>query len=112
MKVRAEWQGGLKFFGYDERGHRSVFDSGPDSENTAGPAPMQMFLEALITCAGMDIVYILRKRRKKIERFFVEVEAERADKHPKIFENIQVKYCAAGEGINEYEMDSLEFISE
>jgi len=104
VKVRLDWQEGMKFHGLDELGHITVYDSGPEGVVTAGPTPMQVFLQAMAACSSMDIVSILEKRRRKIDRFRVEVEGERVETYPKIYKTIRVKYIISGAGITNKEM--------
>jgi len=103
-KVHLEWQGGMKINGYDEQGHKTVYDSGAEGVVTAGPTPMQVFLQVVAACGAMDIVSILEKRRKKIDSFKVEVEGERVDTYPKIYRTIKIKYIVSGLGITDKEM--------
>lgn len=112
MKAALNWQGGFKFFSYDDQHHQTVFDADPEGGPTAGPVPMNLFLQSLTACGAMDIVFILNKRRLKIDKFNIEVETERADEHPKIFTVIKIKYIISGEGINEREMDRAISLSE
>ncbi len=106
MKVYSEWlKEGLKFEAVNERGVKTMFDAPVEGEAGAGPTPMEAYLQALITCSAVDVVNILRKRRLKIERLRVEAEAEKADKPPKIYTRIDIKFIISGEGIDEKEME-------
>ncbi|MBL7191439.1 OsmC family protein [bacterium] len=105
IKIVSNWQGGMKFTSIDERGHETVIDSGPEGVETAGSTPMQLFLASLASCGAMDIVNILNKRRLKIESFRVEIDGVRADKVPKIYTDIAIRYHISGERINQREMD-------
>ena len=40
----------------------------------------------------MDIITILNKQRKTIYDFRVEIEADRAEEHPKVFTNVSLRY--------------------
>ncbi len=40
----------------------------------------------------MDVISILQKKRQEITDFRVEVDAERADKHPKVFTDAVIEY--------------------
>ena len=106
MKISAQWLGErYKFSARNERGLSVVFDVPSENSPGEGPMPMEVYLQALAVCSGMDVVGILRKRRLKIERLMVEAEAERADQHPKIFTRIVLKFRAAGEGLSEQELE-------
>jgi putative redox protein len=95
----------MKFFGYDDQHHQTVLDSAEEGILTAGPAPVQIFLQALAGCSGMDIVHILQKRRLEINSFNIEVEGTRLRTSPKIFNRIKIKYIISGAGISREEME-------
>lgn len=112
MKTNLKYQGGLKFIGFDEQEHETIFDADPLGGPTEGPTPVNMYLQALAACGAIDIVVVLKKRRKVIDNFEVEVESERRDTHPKIYTKIKIKYIISGEGITEKEMDRAVSLSE
>jgi len=66
---------------------------------------MEALLQATAVCGAMDVVSILKKRRKCIERFEIEVEGLRAAEHPKIFEQIRITYRINGEGVSRTEVE-------
>jgi putative redox protein len=75
-------------------------DAHPEHGGTAaGPAPMEVLLLALAGCTGMDVVPILRKMRAPVERFSIEVTADRAETHPRVLTAIHLRYLAAGPGL-------------
>ena len=105
IKVTLEYQDGIKFHAFDDQQHLTIYDSAPAGESTAGPTPMQVFLQALAACSAMDIVSIIKKRRLTIDKFTVEVTGERVDTYPKIYKSININYIISGEGINDKEMN-------
>ncbi len=62
-------------------------------------------MQAVGICSAMDVIVILRKRRKEIASFEIEMEAERRDDHPKIFEDMVVVYRVGGDGITHSEVE-------
>src|SRR5947208_17108507 len=60
---------------------------------------MEMLLVALATCAGMDIITILRKKRQEITGYELRVHGMRAEKHPKVFMDITVEHFFTGHNI-------------
>ena len=105
MKIEAEWQSGMHFTCATETNHTIDIDSGPRGAETRGPAPMEMLLNAVATCSGMDIVSILQKKRKEPESFSVTVEGERAETHPKIFTKIHIRYAFKKDGLTEKDVE-------
>ena len=112
MKAKVLYRGGMHFEGETDTGHKMHFDSRPQGEPTAGPTPMEVVLQAGAVCCAMDVVAILNKRRKTIERFEIEVNGERSTEHPKIFKNIDVKFCFWGKDLTQEEVEKAAHLSE
>lgn len=68
--------------------------------NDAGPRPMELMLMSLGGCTGMDVISILRKMRQDITSFELELDADQAGEHPRVFTHITVKYIVRGHQIN------------
>jgi putative redox protein len=47
-------------------------------------------------CTTVDVVSTLKKMREKIDDCFAEINAERADDHPKVFTNIHIHFVVKG----------------
>ncbi len=58
----------------------------------AGPSPMEMLLGALAGCSGVDLVSILEKMRVTIQEMRIEVAAERAPEHPRVYTRIHLDF--------------------
>jgi putative redox protein len=56
---------------------------------------------SLAGCTAMDVISILQKKRQEITGFRVEVNADRADEHPKVFTNAAIEYHLTGSEIDE-----------
>jgi putative redox protein len=101
MKIEAVWQkSGLHFKCTSESQHTIDLDSGLFGE-TNGPTPMEIILEAVACCSGMDVVSILDKRRKASEAFSIIVDGERAETHPKKFQKIHIHYSITNKELTE-----------
>ncbi|KPJ49498.1 hypothetical protein AMJ40_05375 [candidate division TA06 bacterium DG_26] len=102
MKATVKWVEGMQFQGIADSGHPVVMDSSPTSGGKdAGVRPMELVLIALGGCTGMDVVSILRKMRIEFDEFRIDIQAERAAEHPKVYRKIAMKYVIAGEDIPE-----------
>ena len=102
METRVKWARGMKFIAETDDQHSVTMDA--DSKfggENGGPRPMQLLLVALGGCTGMDVVSILRKMRVAFDSFQIEVKAERAEEHPKVFRRVDVKYVISGDDIPE-----------
>jgi putative redox protein len=62
---------------------------------------MELVLVGLAACTAMDVVSVMAKKRQPMTNLQVQVEAERAQTHPKVFTKIHVEYIAYGGGIDE-----------
>ncbi len=49
---------------------------------------MEVLLESLAACMAMDVLSILQKQRRTVSDFSVDLNAERANEHPKVFTKI------------------------
>ncbi len=93
MKAKVKLTDGMQFVGYADSHHAVVMDSGPSvgGEDT-GSRPMELLLLGLGGCTGMDVVSILRKMRQEVKAFEIEIEAERAKTHPKVYTKVHIIY--------------------
>jgi len=112
MQAKVIYKGGMHFEGETGSGHQIHFDSRPKGEATAGPSPMEAVLQAGAVCCAMDVVAILNKRRKTIERFEIEVNGERSETHPKVFKNIDVMFRFWGKDLTQDEVEKASHLSE
>ncbi len=100
--AKAKLLDGMRLIGWSESGHGIIMDSTVDKGGfDSGPRPMELLLLSLIGCTAMDVIYILRKMRVKFEGFEIEVKAERADKHPKVYNKVEVIYTIYGKDVPE-----------
>jgi len=93
-KSRAVWTGE----------HR--FDAGPegrrapvDADSKTAPGPVETLLNAIATCAGVDVIDILAKRRTPVERFVVNVAATRRSEAPRRVTRLELEFEIDGAGI-------------
>lgn len=98
MNVQVEWSVPMQFVGRSPKGGVAIMASGAAAA-AAGPSPMETVLMALAGCSGVDVVRILEKMRVPLQRLRIDVDAERADEHPRVFRKIRVHYAAAGDGL-------------
>ena len=102
MKATIKRIQGTTFAGMAESNHWVVMDTHPDEDGSAGSSgPMELVLQGLGGCSGVDIMLILKKMRVDVSDFQINIEAERAETHPKVFTRIHLEYVFAGEDIRE-----------
>lgn len=101
MDAKITWKHGLSFDGLTESGFTVPLgaDAAVGGEND-GPRPMELIAIGLAGCTGMDVISILQKKRQEITAFEVQIHAERAAEHPKVFTNIVIEYQIEGRQID------------
>ena len=92
------WLNETHFVGIDSGGH-SVVLSG--QKNGIGVSPSQMLLVALAACSSVDVVEILKKKRKKLTLLEVTASSEQDPEPPWAYRKIHVKYRVGGEGLTD-----------
>jgi putative redox protein len=93
MHATVTFKGKLPLVGVNDKGHKTRFDATMDFSGPARFAsPMDTVLEALGACSMMDIIAIIKKMRKELTMLEADLEAVRAEEHPKVFTSIHVRY--------------------
>ncbi len=92
MKARIQLDQALRIIGTNEKGHETFFDTSVKGGGLDSAAsPMETVLEAVAACTAMDVVPILRKQRRTVTEFSVELDADRAATEPKVFTRIDMQ---------------------
>lgn len=100
MTVRAKLETGLRFDVETGSGHHILLDAAEhNGGQNAGPQPMEMLLVSLASCAAMDIISILRKKRQDISAYEVRVWGGRTEEYPRVFVEITVEHIFLGQNI-------------
>jgi putative redox protein len=73
------------------------------SDVRKGQSPVELLLSALAGCGAVDIVLMLKKRRKTILDFVIETEGKRDDHLPRYFTHIHCKYIITSPDATEEE---------
>ncbi len=101
-KVEVKWDHGLRFIATTPSNHAVVMDTKKDVGGfETAPSPMELLLVALGGCTSMDVMSILIKMRENVKDYRLEIEAVRADEHPKYYTRIHLKYIIYGKGLKE-----------
>jgi putative redox protein len=99
--TQVTWVDGLQFVS-ESAGHSIVIDGAPGFGGDTGMPPMRLLLLGVAGCSAMDVVHILRNRmRKPLSGLRVQVDAEQAETHPKVYTRIALKYSVKGRGLKE-----------
>lgn len=57
-----------------------------------GHTPMDLLLQSVAACSGIDVATILEKKRKTIDSLEIEIEGKRREEHPRIFTEAHLHY--------------------
>lgn len=102
VESKIRWVSGMRFVGSANSKHEVVMDADPKvGGDNSGVRPMELFLIGLGGCTGMDVVSLLRKMRIQFDGLEIEIKAEKAEEHPKVYKKIEMKYVVKGTSIPE-----------
>jgi len=63
-----------------------------DPDEKQYQSPTQLLLSGVVACAAVDIVSMIKKKRKTFVNLEAEIEGTRRDEHPRKFTDIRIKY--------------------
>ena len=90
----------MSFVGESGSGHSVVMDGAPEvGGRNLGIRPMEMLLLGLGGCSSFDVVLILQKSKQAVTDCEVLIEAERAEKDPKVFTKIHLHFIVKGHNL-------------
>jgi putative redox protein len=107
MHTTVTFQEKLPLYGMNDIGLKTIFDATSDLLGPGGSAasPMEIVLESLAACSMMDIVSILKKMKKELITLDADLKAQRAEKHPKVFTAIEIKYRLASPDCSQADLE-------
>ena len=92
-QLSVRWTGEeLNYIGTDSKGNQLQIGG-------QSLSPGQMVLLGLASCMGMDVVSILKKKQQQISDVEVEIIAHQPDKHPRLYETVEVHFTVKGENV-------------
>lgn len=93
---------GVTFMGITDSKHWVPIDGPAEfGGSDAGIRPKELLLLSLAGCTGSDVASILTKMREPFTRLEVDIQAEMAQEHPKVYTKIEVIFNIWGDGIKE-----------
>lgn len=72
-----------------------------------GQSPVELLLSALAGCAAVDIVVMLKKRRKRIDRLEIITQGTREETTPRYFTKIHSHYRVTSPDVDENELHKV-----
>jgi putative redox protein len=109
-EIQTHWMGKMQF-NAEINGHTIIMDAtdrvgGEDK----GPIPKPLLLSSLSGCTGMDVVALLRKKGKAIDKFDLVINAELSKKAPMVYTSIHIKYLFNGP--EDSQQDAMEAVTD
>jgi putative redox protein len=104
-------QGGMRQFVVETgSGHHLIVD---DAQGGTGAKPIELVAAALAGCTAFDVITVLRnKRQQDVTGYEVRVEADQAERPPRVFVAIRVHHIVKGHEIDPAAVDEAIRISE
>ncbi len=106
MKIELTYKGDEEFTAVNETGNKVEIDMLP-ADQKQHQSPTQLLLSALAGCAAVDIVSMVKKRRKTFVDLKSETTGERRDEHPRGFTKIHMKYIITSPDLTQEEADRI-----
>jgi putative redox protein len=94
-EIRLDWLKGKTFVGTDSTRHAVVLSSS-DEANGTGVKPSDLLLISLASCASVDVMEILNKKRQPPEAMEVRVEGTQDPEPPWTFRKIHMRFLFRG----------------
>jgi putative redox protein len=105
MKVTLEYKSDQEYRSINESGNVVDIDMFP--EDKQAQSPTQLLLSGVVACAAVDIVSMIKKKRKTLVDFKGSCEGERRDEHPRKFVKIHVHYDLTSPDLTDEEADKV-----
>lgn len=106
MKVTLGYKADKEYFAVNEQGNRIEIDM-LDAADKQAMSPMQLLLAGLISCAAVDLVAMVKKRRKTLIDFAGEVDGTRRDEIPKKYTDIAITFIFTSPDLQAEEAQKL-----
>ena len=90
----------------NENGNKISIDMREDDEK-GSHGPMEMVLGAVSGCVAVDIVTILKKRKKNIKDLVIETSGTRRETHPRGFTHIHSRYILTSPDVSIEELNKI-----
>ncbi|MFY0606085.1 MAG: OsmC family protein [Cyclobacteriaceae bacterium] len=106
MKITLGYKSDHEYFATNESGNRIEIDM-LSAEEKQAMSPMQLLLAGVVACAAVDIVAMVKKRRKTLTDFAGEIMGERREEIPKKFVVMDLKYIFTSPDLSQEEAQKL-----
>ena len=106
MNIKLSYKSDEEFESVNVAGNILPIDMLPKDEKNAF-SPMELLLAGVASCAAVDIVSMVKKRRKKFIDLKAETTGHRKDNHPRGFTLIDLKYTVTSPDLTADELEKI-----
>jgi putative redox protein len=100
MNAQVNWIHDRTFIATSESRHKVQMGTAVSShDQSPGPSPMELILMGTGGCLAFDVVQILEKGRAAVENCTLELDAERAERDPRVFTEIHIRFTVVGRAL-------------
>jgi putative redox protein len=96
MEITCQWQGKMAF-NANLGAHQITMDAASPIGGDTGATPKQLLIAAICGCTGMDVAALMKKHKQDMKSFTIEASGDLTAKHPKVFQEIALKFKATGD---------------
>ncbi|HEY3290459.1 MAG TPA: OsmC family protein [Anaerolineae bacterium] len=101
MDAKVTWKHDLVFSGVASGTNYTIpIATHTEGVPSEGASPMELLLMGTAGCSALDVISILQKKRQAVTGLEVNVHAERASEHPRVFTQIDIEYVVTGKEID------------
>ncbi|MGE5221671.1 MAG: OsmC family protein [Omnitrophica WOR_2 bacterium] len=93
-----KWIGSKQFVGIDSTHHSVVLST---ADEGVGIKPSDLLLIAVASCAAVDVVDILKKKRMPVSYLEISSSGEQDQDPPWTFRKISLHFCLSGKALTE-----------
>jgi putative redox protein len=110
MKIIARMLEDEIYEAHNEAGHNITMDM-REASLKQNQSPPELLLSSLAGCGAVDIVIMLKKRKKTIQDFVIETVGVRRDEQPRKFLEIHCKYIVTSPDVEPEEFEKFARLS-
>jgi len=100
--VDVRWDGAMRFVATTEEGDSLTMDADPEGGGEGGGfRPAKLVLVGLGGCAGMDVIWILKRQRQQVTGLQIKVTGSMRETDPRYYDKVEVQYVLRGRNLRE-----------
>ena len=105
-RILTRWKGGMAFESDNPSGHTFTIDTSPDEGGQGeGLRPKALMLSSLAGCSGLDVAFFMRKMKREVGRFDIEIHARLSETQPQTYEQVNMAFHFHGSDLKEEKLN-------